>query len=153
MSNPRLTVFHCQQAERGTVAKPARDSAKADDYALVRRTVNILLARDEQRPLQATYDRIYRACRAAMDEAGKGEGLYDAVKIALEKCVKELVEELNSDARKSVEWLVPFTNVCVWYEKQVVSPFSALLSPTFMRDGVGSAPVSIGLPRHPLCRG
>ena len=88
---------------------------------LVRRTINILLTRNEVKALPATYDRISRACRAVVDEAGKGEGLYDAVKIALEQCVKDLAEELNNDARKSVEWLVPFTDVCAWYEKQVVS--------------------------------
>nr|VWP01822.1 Glutamyl-tRNA synthetase (EC [Ganoderma boninense] len=93
--------------------------AKNDDYLLVKRTISILLTRHEDKPLPATYDRIYRACRAAVDEAGKGEGLYDAMKIALEQCVNNLVEELNKDPRKSAEWLVPFTNVCEWYEKQV----------------------------------
>ena len=109
-----------------TIAKPARDTAKDDDYALVRRTINVLLTRGETKPLPGTYERIYRACRAAVDEAGKGEGLYDAVKIALEQCMNELVEELNSVARQSVEWLVPFTDVCAWYEKQVVSILSFL---------------------------
>ncbi len=103
------------------IVKPTPDTAKNDDYALVRRTISILLTRGEAKPLPATYDRIYRACRATVDETGKGEGLYDAVKLSLEQCVKELVEELNNDARQSVEWLVPFTDVCAWYEKQVVS--------------------------------
>ncbi|KAI1789168.1 Cullin-4B [Ganoderma leucocontextum] len=103
----------------GLSTKPTPETAKNDDYVLVRHTISILLTRGGDKSLPATYDRIYRACRATVDEAGKGEGLYDAVKIALEQSVKELAEELKNEARKSVEWLVPFTDTCAWFEKQV----------------------------------
>ncbi|KAI0662359.1 Cullin-domain-containing protein [Cubamyces menziesii] len=79
----------------------------------------MLLTPGEDGTLPATYDRISRACRAAVAEAGKGEGLYDAVKMELERCVRVIEGSLVNDSRKSVEWLVPFTEACAWFERQV----------------------------------
>lgn len=74
--------------------------------------------------MSATYDRIFRACRAVVAEAGKGEGIYDVVKMELERCVAKVQKVLTDDERKSIDWLVPFTNKCAWFEKQVVSAYS-----------------------------
>ncbi|KAI0735750.1 Cullin-domain-containing protein [Earliella scabrosa] len=108
----------------GHPVKPTPQSAYDADYALVRRTVKILLTpEDNTAPqgatLPATYDRISRACRAVVAEAGKGEGLYDVVKMELERCVGQLERMLVNDPRKSVEWLIPFTEHCAWFQKQV----------------------------------
>ncbi|KAI0367469.1 Cullin-4B [Pilatotrama ljubarskyi] len=103
----------------GHPIKPAADSVNEADYTLVRRTIRMLLTPGENGALPATYDRISRACRAAVSEAGRGEGLYDAVKMELERCVGTIERELLNEARKSVEWLVPFTEACAWFERQV----------------------------------
>ncbi|KAI0762521.1 Cullin-domain-containing protein [Fomes fomentarius] len=122
-----------EQSERGrtivlrVVGHPVRatpESAYDEDYALLRRTISTLLTPDETDanaavPLSATYDRIFRACRAVVAEAGKGEGIYDVVKMELERCVGKVQKVLIDDERKSTDWLVPFTNKCAWFEKQV----------------------------------
>ncbi|KAI0327296.1 Cullin-4B [Cubamyces sp. BRFM 1775] len=95
------------------------DTVIEADYALVRRTIRMLLTPGEDGTLPATYDRITRACRASVAGAGKGEGLYDAVKMELERCVRVVESSLVNDSRKSVEWLVPFTEACAWFERQV----------------------------------
>lgn len=91
------------------------------DYALVRRTIRILLTPGGPSALPATYDRIARACCSAVSQGGKGEGLYEAVKMELERCVGVVERSLGDEARKGAEWLVPFTDACAWFEKQVVS--------------------------------
>ncbi|KAH9927422.1 Cullin-4B [Epithele typhae] len=117
-------VFSASSAfssEIGPPVKPVPTSFYDADYNLVRRTISIILNPSEDRPLPETYDRISRACRAAVGEAGRGEGLYDAVKMDLERCGSMLQKTLVNKEEKSVEWLVPFTEKCAWYEKQVVS--------------------------------
>ncbi|KAI0651391.1 Cullin-domain-containing protein [Trametes meyenii] len=98
---------------------PVAASANEADYALVRRTIRALLDPKEQGALPATYDRVSRACRAAVSEAGRGEGLYDAVKMDLERCVGNIERALVNEERRGVEWLVPFTEACAWFERQV----------------------------------
>ena len=105
----------------GVAVKPTPESQIDADYGLVRRAVRILLSPGENSPLPATLERISSACRAVVNEAGKGEGLYDIVKLELERCVGTMGKMLETESRKSVEWLVPFTEACAWYEKQVVS--------------------------------
>ncbi|KAI0666200.1 Cullin-domain-containing protein [Trametes maxima] len=87
---------------------PVPPSVNEADYALVRRTIRALLNPREQGP----------SLRPVSD-AGRGEGLYDAVKLDLERCVGDVERALVNEERKSVEWLVPFTEACAWFEKQV----------------------------------
>lgn len=39
----------------------------------------------------------------------------------LERCVGVVERSLGDEVRKGVEWLVPFTDACAWFKKQVVS--------------------------------
>ncbi|RPD58496.1 Cullin-domain-containing protein [Lentinus tigrinus ALCF2SS1-6] len=106
----------------GYPIKPTPASAIDADYALVRRSVKVLLTPDDMdgRPaLPATYDRISRACRAVVADAGRGEGLYDIVKMELERCVGGIEKKLVNAPEKSVQWLKPFTKSCAWFEGQV----------------------------------
>ena len=96
------------------------ENVSNEEYNIVRRTIKILLDPEEKSALPVTYDRISRACRAVVSEAGKGEGLYDFLKMELEQRVGKLEKALGEEHRKSVEWLVPFTETCEWFEKQVV---------------------------------
>ena len=109
--------------------KPTPNSSLDGEYALMRHAVKVLLTPEETTPLSETYDRISRACRAVVSEAGKGEGLYDYLKMELERCVKTMVSMLVTDTHKGMDWLAPFTDACAWFEKQVVSFCPALLSP------------------------
>ena len=43
------------------------------------------------------------------------------MKMELERCVGVMGTMLVNDTRRSVEWLVPFTDACAWFEKQAVS--------------------------------
>ncbi|KAI0719069.1 Cullin-4B [Cerioporus squamosus] len=105
----------------GHPIKPAPASAIDADYALVRRSINALLNSEnlDKPVLPATYDRISRACRAVVAEAGRGEGLYDIVKMELERCVGTVEKKLVNAPEKSVEWLGPFTKRCAWFEERV----------------------------------
>ncbi|KAI0638919.1 Cullin-domain-containing protein [Trametes polyzona] len=96
----------------GHPIKATTESINEADYALVRRTIRILLTPGEVATLPATYDRISRACRAAVSDAGKGEGLYESMKMELERCVGTIERSLANDERRGTEWLVPFTEAC-----------------------------------------
>ncbi|KAI0651243.1 Cullin-4B [Trametes meyenii] len=98
---------------------PVAASANEADYALVRRTIRALLDLKEQGTLPATYDCVSRACWVAVSEAGRGEGLYDAVKMDLEHYVGNIERALVNEEQRGVEWLVPFTEACAWFERQV----------------------------------
>ena len=52
----------------------------------------------------------------------------------LERCVGFLQRTLVEDnkVKGKVEWLIPFTNACAWFEKQVVSAPS-LLRPSALK--------------------
>ncbi|KAI0825282.1 Cullin-domain-containing protein [Trametes gibbosa] len=127
LSSSRAAAVEAAADKRGPIVlrvvgqpvKPVADSANEADYTLVRRTIRMLLTPGEDGMLPATYDRISRACNAAVSEAGKGEGLYEAVKMELERCVGVVERELVGDARRGAEWLVPFTEACAWFERQV----------------------------------
>lgn len=51
----------------------------------------------------------------------KGEGLYENVKLELERCVGSLARELLQDSQDGVQWLISFIESCAWFEKQAVS--------------------------------
>ncbi|KAI0757463.1 Cullin-4B [Daedaleopsis nitida] len=103
----------------GQPVKPTPQSVYDADLMLLRRTIKIILTPDNSATLPATYDRVSRACRAVVAEAGDGEGLYGDVKLALEQCVGEWEKTLIEESSKSVDWLIPFTKACTWFETQV----------------------------------
>ncbi|OBZ79494.1 Cullin-4 [Grifola frondosa] len=103
----------------GLPIKPAVESRGDSDFALVRRCVRVLLTKDGDDKLPATYEQIYRTCKSVVCDHGKGEGLYENVKLELEKCVGALASSLLRDGRGSVSWLIPFIESCAWFEKQV----------------------------------
>lgn len=71
--------------------------------------------------LPASYEAVYQACRTVVVSAGRGEALYSRLKQTLEKCVRDLSKELLAGNEKGVRWIVPFNEVCVWFERRVVS--------------------------------
>ncbi|TFK63076.1 Cullin-domain-containing protein [Pluteus cervinus] len=102
-------------------------------FELLRKCITILLTKDSPEPLPATYEAIYRACQSVVTISANGEGLYDRLKIELERCLTRLVEELmNSPGQRgasmnvdgenhgSVEWLGQFVQICQWFEDQIV---------------------------------
>ncbi|PCH33173.1 Cullin-domain-containing protein [Wolfiporia cocos MD-104 SS10] len=92
---------------------------KDEDLALVRRSIRTLLTKNGVDALPATYEHIYRACRAVVCVHTLGEGLYGNVKMELEQCVGGLARDLLQDRRGDAEWLLPFIDVCSWFEKRV----------------------------------
>ncbi|KAI0727582.1 Cullin-4B [Fomitopsis betulina] len=88
------------------------------DFGLVTRSVRVLLNKHGSEPIPAAYEYIYRACRSVVDVYNRGEGLYETVKLELEKCVGSLAKELLQDKAGEVEWLLKFNETCAWFEKQ-----------------------------------
>ena len=119
-------IFSARSDQYLTPVKPTPASSYKSSYAIVHRAIRVLLTPGENSALPETYERVSCACRAAVSEAGEGDGLYKHLKLELEKCVGVVATMLIKDTRKSVDWLVPFTEACAWFEKQVVSPVGVL---------------------------
>jgi hypothetical protein len=58
--------------------------------------------------------------RLCHDTKDSGD-LYDQVRMQLERCVGELAQDLGDKKEKGVQWIVPFNEVCAWFEGRVVS--------------------------------
>lgn len=91
------------------------------EFALVKRSIRLLLTNNSHEKLPGTYERIFNACRTVVSVAQKGEGLYENLKIEVERCNNELARVLKGDTRNGVEWLVALVEASEWYEKRVVS--------------------------------
>ncbi|KAH9920321.1 Cullin-4B [Fomitopsis serialis] len=102
----------------GIPIKPSTGSPGDKDFALVTRSVRVLLDKQSSDGLPVAYEYIYRACRSAVDVYNRGEGLYENVKLELEKCVGSLAKELLQDRSGDVEWLLSFNETCAWFDKQ-----------------------------------
>ena len=106
---------HCNWAVKSSIGGPGDK-----DFGLVTRSVRILLDKQGRDNLPAAYEYIYRACRSVVDVYNRGEGLYETLKLELEKCVGSLAKELIQVKAGEVEWLLPFNATCAWFEKQTV---------------------------------
>ncbi|KAH9836648.1 Cullin-domain-containing protein [Rhodofomes roseus] len=104
----------------GTPIKPPTVTGRPGDkdFALVTRSVRALLDKQNKDGLPVAYEYIYRACRSAVDVYNRGEGLYENVKLELEKCVGSLAKELLQNTAGKVEWLLDFNEICAWFDKQ-----------------------------------
>ena len=87
------------------------------DFALLKRSLTVLFSPGQHLP--GSYERIYSACRVCV--VHRGEGLFDALKIEVEKCVVDVAKRLQSDPKQGVQWLNTFVEACEWFEGQVVS--------------------------------
>ncbi|KZT09051.1 Cullin-4B [Laetiporus sulphureus 93-53] len=103
----------------GLAAQPSTSAQGDRDFALVKRSIRVLLSKDSRDVLPATYDQIYRACRSAVCVHGRGEGLYENVRLELERCIGGLANGLLQSRAEAVEWLVAFNDVCAWFERAV----------------------------------
>ncbi|GBE81488.1 hypothetical protein SCP_0312170 [Sparassis crispa] len=119
----------------GQAVKPSTQNGDAD-FALVTRCVRILLNKGNVDPLPATYEQVYSACRSTICVYDRGEGLFENVKIELERCVGRLSKELVYEDSKGVEWLLPFIETCAWFEKQValLQPLLAFLDRLYLTE-------------------
>lgn len=81
----------------------------------------MLLTNGSKDKLPGTYERIFSACRNVVFFAKKGEGLYENLRVEVERCTLELARVLRHDARTGVEWCKAFIEASEWYQKRVVS--------------------------------
>lgn len=91
---------------------------------MLKRCLRVLLVKDGRDALPATYEEIYRACRAVVCVHGRGEGLYGDVRLELERCIGSLSASLLDNQAQETDWLLPFIEVCVWFGRQAVSDIS-----------------------------
>jgi len=87
----------------------------------VRRCIRTLLTKGTTETLPITYEAIYLACRSIVCVADKGEGLYENLKIELERSLSRLANELVDEKGTEGQWIAAFVQACDWFEKQVVS--------------------------------
>ncbi|KZT68852.1 Cullin-domain-containing protein [Daedalea quercina L-15889] len=102
----------------GTPIKPSTGGPGDKDFALATRSVRVLLDKHDRDGLPVAYEYVYRACRSVVDVYNRGEGLYENVRLELEKCVGTLAKELLQVKAEEVEWLVSFNETCAWFEKR-----------------------------------
>ncbi|OSX68038.1 hypothetical protein POSPLADRAFT_1064405 [Postia placenta MAD-698-R-SB12] len=103
---------------RLVVIRPYPESRADEDSRLLKRCLRVLLVKDCRDALPATYEEIYRACRAVVCVHGRGEGLYGDVRLELERCIGSLSASLLENQAQETDWLLPFIEVCVWFERQ-----------------------------------
>lgn len=91
--------------------------------SLVTHAIKALLTRDEGVALPAPYQRIFDACRSLVCLGGRGESLFERLKIELEKSVSTLAKQLLEQSLEnvSVPWIIKLVEICAWFEKEVVS--------------------------------
>lgn len=59
----------------------------------------------------------------------RGEGLYDTLRMELERCVNTLAKNCSGQGKDKVEWLSFFVTTCKWFESKIVSILLYPLSP------------------------
>jgi len=88
--------------------------------ALLHRCIRIILTKEHPEIIPTTYETIYNACRSIVLVADKGEGLYDTLKLELERCTGQLSKILTQLDVKGIEWIGHFVDVCEWFNTQTV---------------------------------
>ena len=89
--------------------------------ALLHRCIRIVLTKEHPEIITTTYEAIYNACRSIVVVSDKGEGLYDTLKLELERCTVRLCKVLGQLDIKGMEWITYFVKVCEWFNTQTVS--------------------------------
>jgi cullin-4 len=102
----------------GGVVGSALNRAYDNLFARLSRSIRALLEKGSDE-LSTTYEGIYTACRGVVCIAGRGEGLYEMLKVEIHKCVNRLAEELEKTNKEGVEWIGQFVETCAWFEGQV----------------------------------
>ena len=100
-------------------ASPHTQHQITQSLSLLRKSVRIILTRDAQDALPATYERIYALCRDAVVVYNQGEALAKIVVIELEKCVALLERKLADDILDGVGFASSLSGAFTWFEKQV----------------------------------
>lgn len=100
-------------------ATPPTQRQIGDLVSFLRRCVRIILSRDTESALPATYERIYSLCRDAVVVHKQGEILANIVKIELDKSVADLEREFADDISEGVGFASSFAGALTWFEKQV----------------------------------
>jgi cullin 4 len=80
----------------------------------------MILTRDNNAPLFATYEAIYADCRAAVCIHNSGEALYDNLRHQVERCMSDISIYLVQ-GKPGIPWVKTFVEICQWFETQVVS--------------------------------
>ncbi|KAG6330007.1 hypothetical protein ID866_9082 [Astraeus odoratus] len=102
---------------------PARtlDTNYDRSFARLKGCLRVLLTKDTKELLPTTHEGVFTDCRAVVRCADRGEALYDAVHVELERCCGALRSDLarGRDDVDAVEWLDLCVRVCKWFEDQV----------------------------------
>jgi cullin-4 len=93
------------------------------EFALLRRAIRIVLNPSENEVLPASNYAIYSACHTVVSVVKKGEGLFNALRVELEKCVGLLVRSCVESEKEKIPWLGFFVTTCKWFETRIVSVF------------------------------
>ncbi len=101
-----------------------------DIIRAIRNSISILLTHQSPYPLTESYEAIYNRCRLIVCVSNKGEGLYGALKMELEKCTKRVLDELLNCTQDGVEWIRFMVQLCDWFHDAAVCANAGLSSTT-----------------------
>ncbi|KAI0785913.1 Cullin family-domain-containing protein [Abortiporus biennis] len=104
---------------QGTAIQPNPTHIYDPEFALVKRSIRVLLSFGSNEPLPASYQKVHTSCRASVVLGQKGEGLYEALKLELERCLSDISRVLRGNDKSGIAWLAVFIEACSWFEKQI----------------------------------
>lgn len=113
----RFLIIHIYYIHTDPVGKPSVDHAS---FPLIKRCLKVILTRDSDETCPCTNEVMYAACRSIVTVLNKGEGLYDTLKMELERSVARLATDLTASSETGINWIVEFVKVCKWFESRVV---------------------------------
>ncbi|KAH8999781.1 Cullin-4B [Lactarius akahatsu] len=103
----------------GNLPSPLTQRQIDEVLSILRHCVRIILTRDTESALPATYERIFALCRDAVVVHDKGEILANIVKIELDQSVALLECQLAENISEGVGFASPFAEALTWFERQV----------------------------------
>jgi hypothetical protein len=127
VSSETLVRPHSSCAKKGTPqptmysALPSIKKTRDTQLSLVTFSIRTLLTKGSTERLPATYEGIYTACRSLVCISDSGEMLFNNLKKEVDQCMTRLSRILGTSESSPVEWIKVFTDVCQWFETQVVS--------------------------------
>ncbi|KIL57743.1 hypothetical protein M378DRAFT_188384 [Amanita muscaria Koide BX008] len=99
----------------GRNVKPVQADTQLNE---LRHCIRTILTKEHPDVIQTTNEAIYNTCRSIVTVEDKGEGLYEILKLELERCGGELSKILNGSDVKGIDWISQFVDICEWFTKQ-----------------------------------
>lgn len=101
--------------------KPIPQTVQDEDLNLLKRTIRTILTEEHPEPLATSNERIYTACRIVVCVSGRGQGLFDTLRIELEQYVARLARSLSSQKEQDPsKWIMHVVRDSSYFTSRIV---------------------------------